>query len=67
MSKGTRPRPFTISQEQFGNNIEAIFGKKPPKERYIPPPLPTIVDNKGLNAYNNNIATVDKDDKWRHQ
>ena len=28
MSKGSRPRPFSISQEAFGNNFEAIFGKK---------------------------------------
>jgi hypothetical protein len=28
MSKGSSPRPFSISQEQFGNNFDAIFGKK---------------------------------------
>lgn len=26
--KGSRPRPFSVSQEQFGNNFDAIFGKK---------------------------------------
>ena len=26
--KGSRPRPFTVSQEEFGNRFEAIFGKK---------------------------------------
>jgi len=40
MSKGSRPRPFSISQEELGKNHETIFGVKPPKERYVPPPLP---------------------------
>lgn len=26
-------------QEKFENNFDAIFGKKPKKEKYIPPPL----------------------------
>lgn len=40
MSKGSRPRPFSVSQEEFGNRMDSIFGKKPPKERYVPPELP---------------------------
>lgn len=40
MSKGSRPRPFSVSQKEFGEKIEGIFGKKPPKEQYVPPPLP---------------------------
>jgi hypothetical protein len=28
MSKGSRPRPYSVSQEQFGNNYDAIFRKK---------------------------------------
>jgi hypothetical protein len=27
MSKGSRPRPYSISQKQFGNNYDAIFRK----------------------------------------
>lgn len=27
MSKGSRPRPFSVSQEQFANNYDAIFKK----------------------------------------
>ena len=27
MSKGSRPRPYSVSQEQFGNNYDAIFKK----------------------------------------
>ena len=28
MSKGSRPRPYSVSQAQFGQNYDAIFGKK---------------------------------------
>jgi hypothetical protein len=28
MSKGSRPRPYSVSQTQFGNNYDAIFRKK---------------------------------------
>lgn len=40
MSKGSRPRPFSIGQEEMANRYDTIFGKKPAKEPYIPPPLP---------------------------
>ena len=26
--KGSAPRPYSVSQEQFSNNWDAIFGKK---------------------------------------
>jgi hypothetical protein len=28
MSKGSRPRPYSVSQDTFANNYDAIFGKK---------------------------------------
>jgi Na+-translocating ferredoxin:NAD+ oxidoreductase RNF subunit RnfB len=28
MSKGSRPRPYSVSQSTFANNYDAIFGKK---------------------------------------
>ena len=28
MSKGSRPRPYSISLDQYGANFDAIFGKK---------------------------------------
>ena len=40
MSKGTRPRPSVISQEEIAARHTAIFGERPKKERYVPPPLP---------------------------
>ena len=32
MSKGSRSRPFSVSQQQFGNNYDAIFRKPNPRE-----------------------------------
>ena len=31
MSKGSRPRPYSVSQSTFGNNYDTIFGKKEKK------------------------------------
>jgi hypothetical protein len=40
MSKGSRPRKYSVPLKEFDKNYEGIFGKKPPKEQYVPPPLP---------------------------
>jgi hypothetical protein len=32
MSKGSRPRPYSVSQNTFANNYDAIFGKKDRRE-----------------------------------
>lgn len=40
MSKGSRPRPFSIPIDELNNRLDTIFGQKPPKGRYVPPPLP---------------------------
>jgi len=32
MSKGSRPRPYSVSQQHFGNNYDAIFRKPDPRE-----------------------------------
>jgi hypothetical protein len=47
MSKGTRPRPSVVSQQELAQRHESIFGKKPPKERYVPPPLPDDLNVMG--------------------
>ena len=31
MSKGSRPRPYSVSQKQFGNNYDNIFRKPDPR------------------------------------
>jgi hypothetical protein len=33
MSKGSSPRPFSVSQDQFGANFDAIFRKPEPRVR----------------------------------
>ena len=45
MSKGTRPRPSVISQEEIAARHQEIFGKKVPKPRWVPPPLPEDMQN----------------------
>jgi hypothetical protein len=30
--KGSKPRPFNISQEEYADRVEAIFGKKKKKD-----------------------------------
>jgi hypothetical protein len=31
VSKGSSPRPYSVSQQQFANNFDAIFRKPDPK------------------------------------
>jgi len=45
MSKGSRPRPSIVSQEELAARHSEIFGKKEPKPRYVPPPLPDNMQN----------------------
>ena len=40
MSKGSRPRPLSIPLDELNNRLDTIFGEKPKKERWVPPPLP---------------------------
>jgi hypothetical protein len=40
MSKGSRPRPFSVPLEEFNQNLTNIFGDKPKRPQYVPPPLP---------------------------
>ena len=32
MSKGSRPRPYSVSQKDFGSNYDAIFRKPTPAQ-----------------------------------
>lgn len=40
MSKGSRPRKYSVPLKEFDKTYDTIFGKKPPREQYVPPPLP---------------------------
>lgn len=46
--KGSSPRPFSVSLDEFGERHETIFGKKPPKVPYVyvPPTLKEIDDSR---------------------
>lgn len=35
--KGSAPRPYSVTQDQFANNWDAIFGKKKSKESVAKP------------------------------
>ena len=63
MSKGSSPRPFSISQEEYGNRMDAIFGKKPSKEPYVPPPLPEIEKKSTVEWVSNNSVDNNTQDK----
>ena len=41
MSKGSRPRPFSVPLTELAATHETIFGVKPKREQYVPPALPT--------------------------
>lgn len=43
--KGSRPRPFSVTQKEFDNSFDTIFGQKPKKEPYVPPPTNIEVDS----------------------
>jgi hypothetical protein len=45
MSKGSRPRQSIVSQEELAARHTEIFGKKEPKPRWVPPPLPKDMQN----------------------
>jgi len=57
MSKGSRPRPLSIKPSEFNANMDRIFGEKPKRERYIPPPLPVITEEEKTTVDGNNNDT----------
>ena len=60
MSKGSRPRPYSVSQKEFGNNYDAIFGKKDPRVREdaeAEDEAFKAVDKAAQNSYNTSIQT----------
>ena len=56
MSKGSRPRPMSIPLDELNNRIDSIFGKKPKKERWVPPPLPE--DMQGPGSFEKQFGTT---------
>jgi len=56
MSKGDRPRPLSIPLTEYNDRLDMIFGKKEPKERYVPPPLPVIVEEEKEDIWGNDAS-----------
>jgi hypothetical protein len=44
--KGSAPRGYSVPLEKFDDAFERTFGKKPPKPRYVPPPLPAVEEKE---------------------
>ena len=40
MGKGSAPRPFSVSNDEYANRWDAIFGRDQPKEETKPEPKP---------------------------
>jgi hypothetical protein len=53
--KGSKPRPFSVSQEEFDNRFEAIFGKKK-----------NILPEYELNKSTGEVQKVDDDTSHRN-
>ena len=56
MSKGSSPRPFSVSQEEFANRFDAIFSSNKAK----------AIDDTALNVYNSecpNLETKEIDER----
>ena len=71
--KGSKPRPFSVSQEEFDNRFEAIFGKK---KNTLPEyelnkstgEVQKVDDNTGItkNEYQDILSTEDCFDDIEH-
>ncbi len=60
MSKGSRPRPYSVSQDTFANNYDAIFGKKDRRQvedSQAEDEAFKAVDNSNQNTYNTSTET----------
>ena len=64
--KGSKPRPFSVSQEVFDNNFETIFGKK--KEKVY---LPEYELNKSTGevekVYPEDIPVLEGEEMWAQE
>ncbi len=63
--KGSKPRPFSVSQEVFDNNFETIFGKKKKDT------LPEYELNKSTGevekVYPNDIPVLEGEEMWAQE
>jgi hypothetical protein len=60
--KGSRPRPYSVSKEEFDNRFEAIFGKKKKQET-----LPEYELNKSTGEVQqviDDIPVLENEEMW---
>lgn len=48
--KGSRPRPFSVSQQEFDNRWDAIFGKKKKSEQETIEEVSKLIAEETLQA-----------------
>ena len=48
MSKGSRPRPYSVSQTEFGNNFDNIFRKNQVDDDKQPPPGTSRIESSNV-------------------
>jgi hypothetical protein len=63
MSKGSRPRPYSISQNEFANNYDRIFRKPDPKATDDEKAWDEAFDEISRRSLTNNNTTDNKDIK----
>lgn len=60
MSKGSKPRPFSVSQSQFGQSWDQIFGKKNDELRRSGNESNPVVGGETHNSEQHTDGTVEK-------
>jgi len=48
VSKGSRPRPYSVSQTEFGNNFDNIFRKNQVDDDKQPPPGTSRIESSNV-------------------
>jgi hypothetical protein len=63
--KGSRPRPFSVSKDEFDNNFETIFGKK--KKDILPEYELNKSTGEVEKVYPENIPVLEGEEMWAQE
>jgi len=63
--KGSKPRPFSVSQEVFDNNFETIFGKK--KKDMLPEYELNKSTGEVEKVYPKDIPVLEGEEMWAQE
>jgi hypothetical protein len=64
MSKGSNPRPYSVSQQEFANSFDAIFRKPDPRVIEDAQNEQEAFDNISKTMYNKTLQQETNDCKW---